>query len=1042
MGSLATLRMTQGSDRRVRRAVLATAFFLLLAGGGSGKSDTRTEFKRIRNMSPISTREFFRPAQDNTGIIPPHPPLEKGGTAAPQVRLTGNLGTRTEIKKNKSDSFGTHEIATPQERLAMTGNTANFSITEPYPLLSGGGFTGPPVPESPDPLVSYRWPSTAAADGLQIYFLRPVAVATDMPGSFENVASLTSDSPAVTINGTGSIRVDFGVESAAWLEMESDDLAGDVEMSISEYNQPAVVNVGPENPVKRKKPVRYGSVYRLELNRELYEGVRFGWIHVVSFSQPWHLKGIRAVCQVKPANYNGSFRASDPLLTRIWYTGAYTVKLNLLKDYFGAILMDRGDRYSWTGDAYPAQAAALAAFGNYDFVRANLERTADDDNGTESYALYWILSLVDYYWFTGDGTTLGRYIAAAEKKLAHADSVCESSREDLVFFGWDERLGAGYEDPNTFENRSAFRMLYIRACREFGLAMEHYGRPDLRAEYAGRAEAKTARLRSDPDWTEVFGLHDGAEALNAGFTDSVEKAALYERNFRDSRRRVSYSPFNQSFIIRALGELGRTDLALDTIKEYWGGMLAYGGTTFFEVFRPDWNDELGPNDPVPNNQCGYTSLAHPWGSGVTRWLTDEVLGVKPTKPGFETFDVLPHLGGRLTSVSGTVPTTRGLIEAAFDIAKGRSRVVVPAGASGRVGIPKEGKSIRMAWVNGNVLYDGIFHRLAGIGRGYQDDEYIYIEEAEPGAYDIAVIYSGATPQTFTESLPYAAKFLGADSSTQGNWKGTYGKDGYILCNYAEGEGDAASHLTSLPVYIRSVEFKKNGTTLWTQTTEDARTLQPPGGNAGARRAACINTLDPVATYQTMTVDIEAYAAPAPPYRIALYFVDWDDRGRTSAVEMFDLNTKNLVSLLKIVSDYRGGKYLIYSYHDSCRFRINQVRGPNAVLSGVFFDSEPQAPTISLSRRNLLFLSVEDEIPSLRQSITVQNGGTGGLSWTAFSSPNWLKVEPDSGGQDEDMQVWVDPAGLKKGTYKGEITVAAGGVRNSPQRIAVELRIIR
>jgi hypothetical protein len=41
---------------------------------------------------------------------------------------------------------------------------------------------------------------------------------------------------------------------------------------------------------------------------------------------------------VKPVNYRGSFSASDPELTRIWYTGAYTVKLCLQKDYFGAIL--------------------------------------------------------------------------------------------------------------------------------------------------------------------------------------------------------------------------------------------------------------------------------------------------------------------------------------------------------------------------------------------------------------------------------------------------------------------------------------------------------------------------------------------------------------------------------------------------------------------------------------------------------------------------------------------------------------------------------
>ena len=38
-------------------------------------------------------------------------------------------------------------------------------ITEPYPYISTGSFSGPAVPESPDPLVTYRWPSPKATNG-------------------------------------------------------------------------------------------------------------------------------------------------------------------------------------------------------------------------------------------------------------------------------------------------------------------------------------------------------------------------------------------------------------------------------------------------------------------------------------------------------------------------------------------------------------------------------------------------------------------------------------------------------------------------------------------------------------------------------------------------------------------------------------------------------------------------------------------------------------------------------------------------------------
>ena len=279
--------------------------------------------------------------------------------------------------------------------------TDTSPIAEPHPYIHTGSFGVAIMHQSPDPLVSFRWPDPKAGDDLELYLLKPKSVSTDETTSFENLESLTGNSCHVTVKDKGSIRLDFGTESAAWLEFDSPDLTGNVEMSISEYNEPARASIMPDHLTKTLPPKKYGNTYRLELNNELYEGVRFGWIHVRSFSAAWHITGIRLVCQTKPANYNGSFSCSDTMLTRIWYTGAYTVKLNLLKDYFGAILMYRGDRFSWTGDAHPAQAASMVAFGNYDFVKRNIDFTSGESNGIRSWQissfsppLFWRQSLL------------------------------------------------------------------------------------------------------------------------------------------------------------------------------------------------------------------------------------------------------------------------------------------------------------------------------------------------------------------------------------------------------------------------------------------------------------------------------------------------------------------------------------------------------------------------------------------------------------------------------------------------------------------------
>jgi len=237
-----------------------------------------------------------------------------------------------------------------------------------YPSISGRPI-GAVVALSPDPIVRMRWANPTASSDLETYKLRPVKWTVSDPRSF-NMQQFQSKN-SIEVTGKGDIRFDFGRTNAGWLEFDSDDLADSVTLSISEYNEPAIVNTGAIHPVKTLSPVKYGNMYRLELSPDLYEGVRFGWIHVLLHKKNWHIKNLRLVCQVKPVNYSGSFSSSDPELTKIWYTGAYTVKLNLQKDYFGAILMERSDRFSWTGDAYPSQAASMVAFGNYDFVKKN-----------------------------------------------------------------------------------------------------------------------------------------------------------------------------------------------------------------------------------------------------------------------------------------------------------------------------------------------------------------------------------------------------------------------------------------------------------------------------------------------------------------------------------------------------------------------------------------------------------------------------------------------------------------------------------------------
>ncbi len=859
-------------------------------------------------------------------------------------------------------------------------------ITEPYPYVDSGSFSGLSAPLSPDPLVAYRWPNPQASDGLELYLQEPIMVTADTNASFDNLQSLTGANPNVTVKGLGSIRMDFGRENAAWLEFDSPDLVGAVQMSIGEYNEPEITSSGAQHSTKTLAPIKYGNTYRLELNNELYEGVRFGWIHVMSFTSQWHITGLRLVCQTKPANYNGSFSCSDPMLTRIWYDGAYTVKLNLLNNYFGAILVDRGDRISWTGDAHCAQAAALVAFGDDDFIKENLANTANNDNGIASYALYWVLSVIDYYNYTGDAATLGGYITNVEAILDNAYAVYGTS-PGLGFYGWDERLGAGFENANCPESENAYQMLSVRAWQSFAAAMAAYGRTDLQAKYSGYANAKMAGLRQNSAWYQSYGLHACADAANTGLLSVAEKNAIFAQEFTDRINRVSYSAFNQYFVIQAFAAMDKYDDALSSINDLWGGEINYGGTTFFEVSHPSWDAAIGVNDPVPNAQCGFTSLCHPWSAGVVKWLSEEALGIKPIAPGFSTYQILPHLGRTLTYVSGQTPTPFGSIQGSFNVSNGLCAVSSPAGTIGTVGVPKVEKSINSITINGTLAWDGAFHSVAGIGGASEDSEFVYFSGVQPGTYSIAVSYGGATPAYAEPPELYGGTFVKVDSTTSGNWGGVYGKDGYILCNY-NGNGNDAK---SLPSYISSVTYNVPHNAVWASGTNDARALATNSSNQGTRNATCYYTDQSSTPTMTFTIN----SAGSQNYQVALYFVDWDNKGRRLGVEMFDAASLNLIAPVVVITNFYGGNYLVYSCNKSAKFRIDHVRGDNAVLSGIFFDpaSANAAPVLAPISDQSIYMGQTVQFTAVLMNAQRANQS---LTFSLSNAPAGANINPSSG----------------------------------------------
>eukprot|EP01104_Vermistella_antarctica_P004200 TRINITY_DN1469_c0_g1_i1.p1 TRINITY_DN1469_c0_g1~~TRINITY_DN1469_c0_g1_i1.p1 ORF type:complete len:985 (+),score=199.11 TRINITY_DN1469_c0_g1_i1:121-3075(+) len=949
---------------------------------------------------------------------------------------------------------------------------------EPYPMLNGGNYTGTNVTSSPDPLIAFQWHPNVNTSLLQYYLPLPVRVVTAEPQSFTNLDSFLTGSPEVTVNGAGTLMFDFQVEHAGWLEFDCDGLSEadlnsfNITMSISETDEVYIDGNGPKTdpPVQSYLP-GYGSTFRLQLNGEdpttFYEGVRFGWIRIgLQPTSPFTISGMRLVSQIKPVNYTGSFSSSDTTLDKVWYSGAYTVRLNLLADTMGTILLSRGDRGLFNGDLYIAEMTAMLAFGEYDLVKEilfqsecySLEATNCSSlqfgSSILTYHLYWVGSVLNYYWATGDTATFVQLLPTMIKEVDRAlvlnfgssngttdspaspahfilDPSSSSSSSSpkvnisLGFVGWDDRVGAGFRDPNCDEGVRVYAMLTLEMCFKLSQAATAINNTAVGDKYQRvaddivqliRSNATSPQRRQPPTshrrrhhadlvgvlaanpsptpvatpspapiptptpapWYSSFGLHAAAGAINAGFCNEEEKTAMYASLFSDPTNICSYSPFNSYFILEALGNMNQTDAATAMIKLCWGGMLDLSGQTFWEIYSPQWNNfGWDSGHAIPNGENGFTSLCHPWSSGVTMFMSSFTLGIKPTLPGFATFDVRPRLGSALFRVQGSLvipslATSRSsekrVIQLKFDALNGEASLLVPPSCEARFAIPLE--VVGMLLDADRVSVNGIL--LVNLARRPEEEgsfaismdaSYLYVDHIRPGHHYFTIPYGrGMAPSSLntinvvgdpsehTPTMPavhaalsdttqYAAKYLGDDKTTNGNWTDHgYGGGGYVLFDYLSG-----ATISSLPSYVDQVvnSYSQGLNFTFATNTTDTRALQDPF-NTTLRSLGALVSPPPPDNSPTLSIDVlvndNANNNTGATFNVSVYCVDFDsDNSRSQVLRVMDYETMNLIAPEVFVDNFSDtGHYYTWSYNASMRIRVSLVRGVNAVLSGVFF----------------------------------------------------------------------------------------------------------
>ena len=111
------------------------------------------------------------------------------------------------------------------------------------------------------------------------------------------------------------------------------------------------------------------------------------------------------------------------------------------------------------------------------------------------------------------------------------------------------------------------------------------------------------------------------------------------------------------------------------------------------------------------------------------------------------------------------------------------------------------------------------------------------------------------------------------------------------------------------------------------------------------------------------------------------------------------------------------------------------------FTGGYTFTTPNAapPAIGLSSTNLVFSALPGA-PAVTQTVSVNNTGSGTLTYTTHSSASWLTATVGTGTAPDTLTVTANPAQLAAGVYTGTVQIIASGALNSPQNISVTFAV--
>ena len=386
-------------------------------------------------------------------------------------------------------------------------------------------------------------------------------------------------------------------------------------------------------------------------------------------------KEVNMLYEYKPEIRRGSFKCNDDEVNQMWNVGAYTMQLTTREFFIDGI---KRDRWTWSGDAIQSYLMNFYLFFDKQTVKNTIWELRGKDpvtshtNTIMDYTFYWFLSIYDYYMYTGDRHFIEQVYPRMQTMMDYVlgrtdkNGMVEGRTGDWVFVDWAD----GYMDKHG--ELSYEQVLFCKSLETMALCAKLDNNEADKSKYDNLATSLRSKLvpyfwndtkqalvhnRIDDKQQSQVTRYSNMFAVFFNYL-SPEKQQVIKKSvlMNDSVMKIS-TPYMRFYELEAMCAMGEQKQVMKEMKDYWGGMIREGTTTFWEKYNPT---DKGTLYLAMYGRPYGKSLCHAWGASPIYLLGKYYLGIQPVKAGYTEFSITPNLGG-LKWMEGSVPTPNGEI---------------------------------------------------------------------------------------------------------------------------------------------------------------------------------------------------------------------------------------------------------------------------------------------------------------------------------------------------------------------------------------------